>query len=119
MCADPELLTKRESQIASLLALGFTKKEVAEKIFRSEETIINHTRKIYDKLGLRNVVELTIWWLSIKYKLSINVQELRKEMLASAMLLAILFSVINHEEYERSFRGRNSRRRTEYERLIN
>lgn len=106
MCADPELLTKRESQIASLLALGFTKKEVAEKIFRSEETIINHTRKIYDKLVAF-------------YKISINVQELRKEMLASAMLLAILFSVINHEEYERSFRGRNSRRRTEYERLIN
>jgi two-component system nitrate/nitrite response regulator NarL len=57
--AGPDLLTKREREILSLIAQGHTDKEIAEKVFLSPLTIISHRKNILSKLGLKNKVELT------------------------------------------------------------
>jgi DNA-binding CsgD family transcriptional regulator len=51
---DPtELLTKRELQIAGLVALGRINKQIACDLNISEWTVSTHLRRIYSKLGIR------------------------------------------------------------------
>ncbi len=47
-----EELTEQELAVARLSALGKTRKEIAEKLFLSENTVRNYLGKIYDKLGI-------------------------------------------------------------------
>lgn len=47
-------LSQRESQILRLLADGDSNKELARKLFVSENTVETHLRRIYGKLGIRN-----------------------------------------------------------------
>lgn len=46
-------LTPREHEVMSLIALGYTGAEIAEKLFLSPETVRNHTRNARAKLGGR------------------------------------------------------------------
>ncbi len=47
-------LTKREMQIAALIAEGFEYREIGRMLGRSHQTIKNQTGRIYDKLELRD-----------------------------------------------------------------
>ena len=51
-------LTTREREIAELVKLGFTTKEIAEKLFVSSETIKTTLKKIFKKLNVKSRVEL-------------------------------------------------------------
>lgn len=53
------LLTSREREIAMLLISGLSKKEVADQLFISVATVETHTKKMYKKLGIKKIVELT------------------------------------------------------------
>lgn len=50
-------LTKRELDVARLLFDGKRKKEIAEAMFLSFETVNNHVRRIYKKLGVHSEAE--------------------------------------------------------------
>lgn len=52
-------LTARQTEISALLALGWSNKEIANKLGISRRTVEDHRGAIYDKLGVRNAVELT------------------------------------------------------------
>jgi len=45
-------LSQREREIVALVAQGFKNKEMAEKLFISEQTVKNHLHNIFDKLEL-------------------------------------------------------------------
>src|SRR5216683_3933682 len=45
-------LSQREREIVTLVAQGFKNKEMAEKMFISEQTVKNHLHNIFDKLGV-------------------------------------------------------------------
>ena len=45
-------LSQREREIVALVAQGFKNKEMAEKMFISEQTVKNHLHNIFDKLGV-------------------------------------------------------------------
>jgi predicted ATPase/DNA-binding CsgD family transcriptional regulator len=47
-----EALTSTEQQVAELVALGLTNKEVAERLFVSPRTVQSHLRHIFAKLGV-------------------------------------------------------------------
>lgn len=47
-------LSQREAQILRLLAEGHSNKELAQKLFVSENTVETHLRRIYEKLGIRS-----------------------------------------------------------------
>lgn len=49
-----EALTKRERQILDTIATGETNKEIAEKLFISDQTVKWHLHQLYQKLGVKN-----------------------------------------------------------------
>jgi DNA-binding NarL/FixJ family response regulator len=52
-------LTARELQVVKLIAEGFTSDEIATELVIRRKTVDHHRANILDKLGLRNVAELT------------------------------------------------------------
>lgn len=51
-------LTRRELEIALLVASGLSSKAVAERLFVSARTVDNHLQRVYSKLGVTNRVSL-------------------------------------------------------------
>ncbi len=49
----PHSLTRREEEVATLVARGLTNRQVASELSISEHTAATHVRKILKKLGLR------------------------------------------------------------------
>ena len=54
-------LSAREREIVSLVAQGYKNKEMAEKMFISEQTVKNHLHNIFDKLGVSDRLELALY----------------------------------------------------------
>ena len=50
-------LTKREVQVLSLIAQGFSSKEAAERLVVSKRTVDFHLANVYDKLQVTNRVQ--------------------------------------------------------------
>jgi two-component system nitrate/nitrite response regulator NarL len=55
------MLSDREKEIVQLIAQGFRNKEIAEKLFISEQTVKNHLHNIFDKLGVSDRLELALY----------------------------------------------------------
>jgi two-component system, NarL family, response regulator NreC len=53
-----ELITEREQEVMTLIALGHTTAETADKLHISEKTVESHRAHITEKLGLRTRAEL-------------------------------------------------------------
>ena len=58
---DRSPLSQREREIVVLVAQGFKNKEMAEKMFISEQTVKNHLHNIFDKLGVSDRLELALY----------------------------------------------------------
>jgi len=54
-------LSEREKGILKLVALGFTNKEIGEKLFISSHTVIAHRKNITAKLGIKTIAGLTVY----------------------------------------------------------
>jgi predicted ATPase/DNA-binding SARP family transcriptional activator/DNA-binding CsgD family transcriptional regulator len=54
-------LTRREEEVAVLVALGFTNREISAKLSISERTAGNHVASILKKLGLRSRAQFATW----------------------------------------------------------
>lgn len=54
-------LTHREETVVALVALGYRNRDVAQAIGSTEQTIKNYLYGIFNKLGMSNRVELTLW----------------------------------------------------------
>lgn len=46
-------ITRREFEILGLIAQGMSNREIAEKLFVSENTVKTHSSRVFDKLGAR------------------------------------------------------------------
>jgi DNA-binding NarL/FixJ family response regulator len=62
-------LSQREREIVALVAQGFKNKEMAEKMFISEQTVKNHLHNIFDKLGVSDRLELALYAIHKKLHL--------------------------------------------------
>jgi DNA-binding NarL/FixJ family response regulator len=62
-------LSQREREIVGLVAQGFKNKEMAEKMFISEQTVKNHLHNIFDKLGVSDRLELALYAIHKKLHL--------------------------------------------------
>lgn len=56
----PDGMTSRESEICTLLAQGFTNKQIAETLYISEGTVKNYISSIYDKTGIHDRAKLIV-----------------------------------------------------------
>ena len=46
-------VTPRELEILELIAKGMSNREIAEKLFVSENTVKTHSSRVFDKLGAK------------------------------------------------------------------
>lgn len=56
-----QALSKRELEVAGLVAEGRTNRAIAEELFMSERTAQTHVQHIFVKLGLSNRTQIAAW----------------------------------------------------------
>ena len=59
-------LSAREREVAEMVALGMSNKEIAQTAEITEPTVKSHLKTVYDKLGVANRLELAIMVNNIK-----------------------------------------------------
>ena len=115
------ILTKREAEIAELLAWGATKKDVANTLFVSERTVENHTRNIYEKTGVTKINELSAWRFCTNFHISFDLSPLTSRAIATCLLVLVVFQMTFNSDtiiraqrtQARTTRVRSARRKNE------
>ena len=54
-------LSRREREVAELVASGLSNREIAQRLYLSERTVDNHVHHILDKLGFESRIEVATW----------------------------------------------------------
>jgi DNA-binding NarL/FixJ family response regulator len=54
-------LSRREMEVIQLVIQGYKNKDIAQKLFISEKTVKNHLSAIFNKLGVADRLELTLY----------------------------------------------------------
>lgn len=95
-------LTEECDYTAQYYAVGFEKKEIAEKKHRSLHTIINQLRTAFEILGVRNGRELAIKLCEglCDIKANVNIQQMVHSAVACVLLL--ILCVDSHLEMRRA-----------------
>lgn len=107
------VLTKRENQIAELIAWGAAKKEIADQLCISERTVENTARSIYSKTEVTKANELSAWYFCTHFNISFALSPVKRQLTAVALLSLIMFSEFMTDDIlVRVFRSR-ARSRTE------
>lgn len=57
----PEEISAREADILKYIAMGYSNKEIADKLFLSAHTVVTHRKNITRKLGIKTAPGLTIY----------------------------------------------------------
>jgi DNA-binding NarL/FixJ family response regulator len=60
-CCEPMNVSKREKDIIKLIAMGFSNKEIGEKLFLSTHTVSTHRKNIMSKLGVNNAAGVVVY----------------------------------------------------------
>ncbi|OFW08366.1 MAG: hypothetical protein A3H27_07670 [Acidobacteria bacterium RIFCSPLOWO2_02_FULL_59_13] len=58
---DASPLSLRERQVVGLVSQGFKNREIAQRMFISEQTVKNHMHNIFDKVGVSDRLELALY----------------------------------------------------------
>ena len=67
-------LSQREREIIILIAQGYKNKEIAEKMFITEQTVKNHLHNVFDKLGVSDRLELALYAIHNSLHLKAEIQ---------------------------------------------
>lgn len=86
------ILTPTEDLICRYKVHGYQRKEIADRLQRSENTLLVHFRNIHAKLHINNEVELVVWY--IENVLNI---EIKKLIQVSILLFILLPSILMDE----------------------
>lgn len=62
-----DLLSEREMQVMLMITSGMSVQEIADRLFLSTKTINGYRYRTFDKLGIKNDVELT--YLAMKHRI--------------------------------------------------
>lgn len=54
-------LSKREAEVAGLIAEGLSSREIAARLFISERTVTTHVGNMLNKLGFDSRVQIASW----------------------------------------------------------
>lgn len=61
-----DALSEREMQVMFMITAGMEVQDIAERLFLSSKTVNGYRYRMFDKLGIKNDVELT--YLAMKHK---------------------------------------------------
>ncbi|MCL1640060.1 helix-turn-helix domain-containing protein [Elizabethkingia anophelis] len=87
-------LSKREAEVAEILAFTMDRSAAADKLCISEGTLSAHSYRIYEKLQINTKAELVIWWFMKKLGV-------RKEQIPYFKLVPVLilcFGILSEKE---------------------
>jgi two-component system, NarL family, nitrate/nitrite response regulator NarL len=59
--SEKRLLSDREMEIVQLVTQGFQNKQIGKELFISENTVKNHLRNIFDKIGVSDRLEMMLY----------------------------------------------------------
>jgi non-specific serine/threonine protein kinase len=63
LSTEPKPLTRREREIAALVARGLGNRDIAEQLYLSKRTVDSHLEHIFSKLGFTSRTQLANWVL--------------------------------------------------------
>lgn len=63
-------LSRRETEVAELVAKGLTNREIATKLFISERTVESHVEQIRNKLGFNSRTQIAGWMVETRLRQS-------------------------------------------------
>ena len=107
------ILSTREAEIAERIAWGASQKEVANDLGISRYTVDNILRKIYQKLHIGKINELSAWWFCTTFGISFDLSPLKRTIGACCLLGTFMGGAyFNQEQFCRYRTGRIAR--TEY-----
>lgn len=92
-------LSTREEQITNLLAYGYTKKEIAAKLFIAYGTVESHVKNIYRKKGCNNLADVTrlvaseVTGVNIKKEIESRIEPII--LLSIIILITLAFLLLN------------------------
>jgi non-specific serine/threonine protein kinase len=55
-------LTRRQLQIAELVARGYTNQQIADALVLTPGTVANHMQAILERLGVRSRTQIAVWY---------------------------------------------------------
>lgn len=86
------ILSKREREVMNLVVLGYSAREIADRMNVIYQCIANHLQSIYDKTGTKRTLQaLVTWYFTVNFGISLNVSEMTRRI--GAAILLCLFSV--------------------------
>ena len=85
-------LSEREAQIAERIAWGASQKEVACDLGISRYTVDNILRRIYQKLHIGKINELSAWWFCTHFNISFELSPLKRTIGAVALLILVILN---------------------------
>jgi len=69
------VLSKREEEIARLVAAGLSNHEVAQRLSLSQHTVKNYLFRVFEKIGVSTRIELVLYMLSLSKRPESQVSE--------------------------------------------
>lgn len=101
-------LTKRENQVAELLAWGASRKEAADQLNIATNTVLTISRSIFRKVGIQKATELSVWWFCRHFGISLALSPVKRRFGAAILLLLFVMATL-HDRPEIVRRGRRLR----------
>jgi len=100
-----ELLSSREMQVVERMAWGESKKEIANNLHVSYNTVDTHCKNVYGKLNVHKASELAALFFSEKYNIS-------RLIITACIFMSVVFQAFNLQPNERAFRSRRAGRQS-------
>jgi DNA-binding CsgD family transcriptional regulator len=88
------MLTRRELEIAEYVAWGASQKEIASLLYIDNDTVANHLKNIYRKLGITKATELSAWYFCHQFNISSSLSPLKRKIIAITLLVILLPSEV-------------------------
>ncbi len=108
-------LSRKENQVAGLVACGLAKKEIADELNIAYGTVNIHIDNAYKKTGTNKLNELGAWWINKKFNLNINWSDMKKQIIATCCLLLVCVQLTNVNASAMRARTRRTNRTEYYE----
>lgn len=61
--AQASTLSRRELEVAALVAEGLSNREIHDKLFIAERTVDNHVQHIFNKLNFNSRTQIAAWYI--------------------------------------------------------